>query len=105
VCGQVDHQRFEKPFHASRGEGCAHLQGSIYLQERDRTRLLNPGMLDYPFEKYMQYNDEIDETVRRSISQECGSNALPLQFLLKYIFENETTKRLVFCMSPILPMR
>ena len=71
-------------------------RGSIYLQERDHTRLLNPGMLDYPFEKYMQYNDEIDETVRRSISQKCGSNALPLQFLLKYIFENETTKRLIF---------
>jgi uncharacterized membrane protein len=71
-------------------------RGSIYLQERDHTRLLNPGMLDYPFEKYMQYNDEIDETVRRSISQECGSIAVPLRFLLKYTFENETTKRLIF---------
>jgi len=71
-------------------------KGSIYLQERDHTRLLNPGMLDYPFEKYMQYNDEIDETVRRSISQECGSDAVPLRFLLKYTFENETTKRLIF---------
>ena len=71
-------------------------RGSIYLQERDHTRLLNPGMLDYPFEKYMQYNDEIDETVRHSISQECGSNAVPLRFLLKYTFENETTKRLIF---------
>ena len=69
---------------------------SIYLQERDPARLLNPGMLDYPFEKYMQYNEAIDETVRHSIAQECGSNAVPLQFLLKYTFENETTKRLIF---------
>ncbi|WP_294068281.1 hypothetical protein [Proteiniphilum sp. UBA1028] len=71
-------------------------KGSIYLQERDPSRLLNPGMLDYPFEKYMQYNDDIDETVRRSIAQECGSNDLPLRFLLKYTFENEATKRLIF---------
>lgn len=71
-------------------------KGSIYLQERDHTRLLDPGKLDYPFEKYMQYNDEIDETVRRCISQQCGNNDIPLRFLLKYTFENETTKRLVF---------
>ena len=71
-------------------------QGSIYLQKRDPGRLLNPGALDYPFEKYMQFNDEIDETVRRSIAQECGNSALPLRFLLKYTFENEITKRLIF---------
>lgn len=71
-------------------------RGSIYLQKRNQTRLLNPGFLDYPFEMYMQYNDEIDATVRNSIAQECGSKDIPLRFLLKYTFENETTKRLIF---------
>lgn len=71
-------------------------QGSIYLQERDPHRLLNPGALDYPFEKYMEFNEDIDNTVRQSVAEECGSNELPLRFLLKYTFENDITKRLIF---------
>lgn len=70
--------------------------GSIYLKERDKLRVLNPGKLDYPFERYMQYNDEIDETVKKIIGKECGNKDLPLRFTLKYTFENEVTKRLVF---------
>lgn len=71
-------------------------KGNIYLRERDASRLLNPGLLDYPFEKYMQYNHEIDESVHNSISRECGSKNIPLRFLLKYTFKNDTTKRLIF---------
>ena len=71
-------------------------KGTIYLKERDASRLLNPGLLDYPFEKYMQFNDEIDVTIRNSIAKECGGHNIPLRFLLKYTFENETTKRLIF---------
>lgn len=70
--------------------------GRIYLKERDPSRLLNPGRLDYPFEKYMQFNHDIDVSVRNSLGRECGSTDLPLRFLLKYTFENETTKRLIF---------
>lgn len=71
-------------------------KGCIYLKNRGQGRLLNPGMLDYPFEKYMHFNHEIDEAVHNSIRKECGSDDLPLRFLLKYIFENDTTKRLIF---------
>lgn len=70
--------------------------GKIYLKERDASRLLNPGLLDYPFEKYMQYDHDIDQSVHNSISRECGTKHIPLRFLLKYTFENESTKRLVF---------
>lgn len=71
-------------------------KGKIYLQVRDQDRLLNPGKLDYPFEKYMQFNDKVDETLRNSIRKECGGGDIPLRFLLKYTFENEMTKRLIF---------
>jgi hypothetical protein len=71
-------------------------KGKIYLKERDPSRVLNPGLLDYPFEKYMQYNHEIDESVHNSIARECGIRHIPLRFLLKYTFENEVTKRLIF---------
>lgn len=71
-------------------------KGRIYLKERDQSRLLNPGMLDYPFEKYMQYNHEIDVSVHNSIARACGNSQIPLRFLLKYTFENDSTKRLIF---------
>lgn len=71
-------------------------KGSIYLKERDKGRLLNPGRLDYPFEKYMEFKDNIDDTVRDSLGKECGNGDIPLRFTLKYTFENEITKRLIF---------
>ncbi|HHU26603.1 MAG TPA: hypothetical protein GXZ56_08280 [Bacteroidales bacterium] len=70
--------------------------GKIYLKERDASCLLSPGRLDYPFEKYLQFNHAIDETVRDSLGVVCGEGDLPLRFLLKYTFENEATKRLIF---------
>lgn len=70
-------------------------KGRIYLREREQDRVLNPGKLDYPFEKYMQFNDRVDETLQNSIKKEWGGNDIPLRFLLKYTFENEITKRLV----------
>ncbi len=71
-------------------------RGKIYLREREASRLLNPGLLDYPFEKYMQYEHDIDDSVHNSISRECGNKQIPLRFLLKYTFENDVTKRLIF---------
>lgn len=71
-------------------------KGRIYLKEREQNRILNPGLLDYPFEKYMQFNHKIDETAHNLINRESKTEKIPLRFLLKYIFENETTKRLIF---------
>lgn len=72
-------------------------KGKIYLKKRDESWLLDPGKLDHPFEKYMSFNNhDPDEVVRNVIRKECGSDALPVRFLLKYVFENEDTKRLIF---------
>ncbi|MDO5522457.1 MAG: hypothetical protein Q4G48_00240 [Bacteroidia bacterium] len=76
--------------------------GRIYLKKRDASRLLNPGMLDYPFEKYMQYKHDINQAVHNAIRREIGIDEIPLRFLLKYIFENSNTKRLVFLYVSII---
>jgi hypothetical protein len=69
----------------------------VYLQERPVNDMLNPGKLDYPFEKYMLFNHEINLAARNSIRMMIGDNAdLSLKFVLKYVFENEDTKRLNF---------
>lgn len=76
--------------------------GKIYLKERDLSRLLNPGMLDHPFEKYMYYKHDIHEAVCNAVRKEIGSEEIPLRFLLKYVFENSDTKRLIFLYASII---
>lgn len=71
-------------------------KGKLYLKKRDASRILDPGKLDYPFEKYMKFKHELDEAVHNAIRRECGVDDIPLRFLLKYIFENSYTKRLIF---------
>lgn len=71
-------------------------KGKIYLKKRDSSRILDPGKLDYPFEKYMKFKHELDEAVHNAIRKETGMDDIPLRFLLKYIFENAYTKRLIF---------
>ena len=68
----------------------------VYLKSRDASRMLDPGKLDYPFEKYMQYDHKIEEAIKNAVKKEIKIDNLPVRFLLKYIFENENTKRLIF---------
>ena len=70
--------------------------GKLYLKERDASRLLDPGKLDYPFEKYMEYNHNLDVAIKNMVKKEINTEQLPVRFLLKYVFENENTKRLIF---------
>jgi len=69
--------------------------GRVYLQKRPQDDILDPGKLDHPFEKYMLFNHEINIAVRNSIVRVLGAE-LPFKFLIKYTYENEKTKRLVF---------
>lgn len=72
-------------------------KSEVYLQERPANDILNPGKLDYPFEKYMLFNHEINLAARNSIRQMVGQDIdISISFLLKYVFENEDTKRLIF---------
>lgn len=69
----------------------------VYLQTRPEGDILNPGKLDYPFEKYMLFNHEINLAARNSIRQMVGDELeISIKFILKYVFENGNTKRLNF---------
>lgn len=69
----------------------------IYLQERDANDILNPKKLDYPFEKYMLFGHESNLSAHNSIIRVMGNNQdVSPKFLMKYIFENNNVKRLVF---------
>ncbi len=70
--------------------------GEVYIQKRSGNNTINPSMYDHPFEKMMLFNHEINISVRNSISKSLNMQELPFNFLLKYVFENEDVKRLVF---------
>lgn len=70
-------------------------KGKVYLQPRRHDDEFDPDTFDYPFEKYMLFTHEINVAARNSIFNVIGKE-LPTHFLLKYTFENEETKRLIF---------
>lgn len=70
--------------------------GEIYIQKRASNNPIDPSTYDHPFEKLMLFNHEINISVRNSISRALNMQELPFNFLLKYVFENEDVKRLVF---------
>lgn len=80
-------------------------QGRLYLMNRKPDRVLNPGLLDYPFEKYLRYKHDIEEAVLNSVSSEIGDKEIPLQFMLKYVFENEDTRRLILLYTSVVDDR
>jgi hypothetical protein len=76
-------------------------KGRLYLQSRNAEDLLSPGTLDHPFEKYMLFKHDINTAVKNSIIQILGQE-LPFRFLLKYTFENEATRRLIFLFASVI---
>lgn len=68
----------------------------IFLTERSNSLILDPGKLDYPFEKYIKFNNNPGNAADELIRNEYKIDNLPHRFLLKYVFENDTTKRLIF---------
>ena len=69
--------------------------GKLYLRERSMNYLLSPGKLDYPFEKYVLFEEVVDTALKKCIQKMCGNVEIPLRFLLKYEFENKDVKRLI----------
>ncbi len=76
----------------------------IYLQNRSVNDVFDAGKLDYPFEKYMLFSHEINLAARNSITRMMnGYDDADLKFILKYTFENEKTKRLIFLFAMNVP--
>lgn len=69
----------------------------VFIQERPLNDKIFPGKLDYPFEKYVLYGHVMRESVVNSIKKNLAQNvSMDINYVLKYPYENEDTKRLVF---------
>lgn len=71
-------------------------KSNIFLKERETTRILDPGKLDHPLESYIGYRQEVKESVNDLLIKVSNKEKLSTRFLLKYEFENEITKRLIY---------
>lgn len=70
--------------------------GELYLQKRPSDEIVDPDAYDYPIEKYILFDTEIEASVRNTIARSLNLKDLNFSFLLKYVFENDDTKRLIF---------
>lgn len=73
--------------------------GQLYLQPRTNNMQVDIGALDHPFEKYLQFGKEINIAARDGIAElidEGKNKNSSFRFLIKHVFENEETKRLIF---------
>ncbi|MCD7971053.1 MAG: hypothetical protein LUG18_00040 [Candidatus Azobacteroides sp.] len=69
-------------------------KGKLYLSERADDLILDPGKTDHPFENYVRYEHSLDNAAM-NLLQKHGVQATPY-FSVKYLFENDITKRLIF---------
>lgn len=71
-------------------------KSNIFLKVRETTRILDPGKLDHPLETYIGYKQDVKEAVNDLLLKVSNKDKLPIRFLVKYEFENEITKRLIY---------
>lgn len=71
-------------------------EGNLYLQKRPDDEIVDPRCYDHPLEEYMPYNKEINDAVEEYIHRVLNLETLKTNFLLKYVYENELSKRLIF---------
>ncbi len=70
-------------------------RGTIYLQRRGAEQVVDPRTFDHPFEKFIQFDNQIDVATKNCLVRMMGQE-LPFKFLIKYTFKTSITNRLVY---------
>ena len=71
-------------------------KGMLYLMQRPSYHLMNPEVTDHPFEKYVSFNQNLDDAASEIIQSLANAQGLHTRFLLKYIHKSITVNRLVY---------
>lgn len=74
-------------------------QGSLYLQQRPLWKEIQPGKWDTAVGGHVDYGEEVENALIREAREEIGINDFTPKFLLKYLFESEREKELVYVYS------
>lgn len=69
--------------------------GMLYLSHREKNEYVSPGLVDYPFYRYVLFHQSIEKTVRDAIGRLAEDTLVKPRFMIRYTFENEKVKHLV----------
>lgn len=78
-------------------------KGMFYLMERPPHYVLDPGKLDYPFEKYVRFRNSLDKTIKDLVFKVSGASNLPVKFAFRYLFKSDVTNRLIYLYTIKVP--
>lgn len=75
--------------------------GRIYLQRRPLWKDIQPGKWDTAVGGHVDFGEEIVAALHREVREELGITDFEPRFLLRYVFESEREKELVYVYSTI----
>ena len=70
---------------------------SVFLQKRPYDKLIQPGKWDTAVGGHLNYGENIEQGLRREASEEIGLKDFTPRFLVKYVWETDMEKELVYC--------
>jgi hypothetical protein len=71
-------------------------KGKLFLKRRPFSAMNDAHKIDYPFERYLRFNESVDEAVRKTLLEQGAKEGLPYHYLFKYRYNTEKTSRLVY---------
>jgi isopentenyldiphosphate isomerase len=74
-------------------------KGRIYLQQRPLWKKIQPGKWDTAVGGHVDCGESITDALRREIFEEIGIEVHAPKFLMKYLFESEIERELIYVYS------
>ena len=74
-------------------------QGRLFLQQRPLWKDIQPGKWDTAVGGHIDYGEDVASALRREAREELGIVGFEPRFLLKYLFESERERELVYVFS------
>lgn len=71
-------------------------KGKLFLSERPRKYIMEPGRVDYPFERHLKFDQTLDEAVNQLIASVIDASKVKTRFAFKYLYQGTSANRLVY---------
>jgi hypothetical protein len=71
-------------------------KGKLFLKRRPSSAMNDAHKIDYPFERFLRFNESLDEAVKQTLLEQGAKEDLPYHYLFKYRHNTEKTNRLVY---------
>lgn len=75
--------------------------GQIYLQQRPLWKDIQPGKWDTAVGGHIDFGEEVAHALRREVREELGIVDFSPRFLMKYSFESERERELVYMFAAV----